>query len=270
MLWYGGRRVSTVQPTLLLLRLADSRSAMWRSCELDTLYSKADLHLHTIYSDGTASVRALLEHVARTDLRVIAVTDHDTIAGALEAQCLAPAYGVEVIVGEEVTTRDGHLLVLFVEQCLPPGRPLAETVAAARAQGALVIAPHPFGILINSLGRIGLTRRFSDPAWCELVDAVETFNAGLWAPRSNVLAARFAAERGLHIVGGSDSHHLPTVGFGYTLFPGRTAADLRRAVEAGQTQAAGIHWGALRIAEVGTLQVRRGLGGLLIPASARA
>lgn len=237
---------------------------------MERLYSKADLHTHTTHSDGTATVRELLEYVAQTDLRVIAVTDHDTIAGALEAQRMAAAYGVEVIVGEEVSTREGHLLVLFVERRLAPGRPLAETVEAARAQGALVIAPHPFGMLVKSIGRSGLTRRFSDPSWCTLVDAVEIFNAGLWSARHNALAARFAAARGLPVVGGSDSHHLPTVGLGYTRFPGRTAADLRRAIEAGQTEASGVHWGAARVAEVGALRAYRSLGGLLALPTAQA
>ncbi len=130
---------------------------------MSTGYSKADIHLHTTYSDGTATVPELLAAVARADLQVIAVTDHDTIAGALEARRLAPRYGVEVIVGEEVSTREGHLLALFLEAPLPPGRPLAETAAAARAQGALLIAPHPFGMLVGSIGRTGLARRFSDP-----------------------------------------------------------------------------------------------------------
>lgn len=230
-------------------------------------YSKADLHLHTTASDGTATARQILERAARSDLRVIAVTDHDTIAAALEARQLAGAYGVEVIVGEEVSTCEGHLLVLFIEQALPPGQPLAETIAAARAQGALIVAPHPFGFLVRSIGRTGPFRRFSDTAWHRLVDAVEVFNAGLWSPRSNALAARFAAARGLPVVGGSDSHHLPTVGLGHTLFPGRTAADLRRAILAGQTRAGGVHWGALRVAEVGALRARRSLGGLLAPSS---
>ena len=64
-------------------------------------WSKADVHIHTTHSDGTSSVAALLEHVAaHTDLRVIAVTDHDTISGALEARDLAASNGVEVIVVE--------------------------------------------------------------------------------------------------------------------------------------------------------------------------
>jgi predicted metal-dependent phosphoesterase TrpH len=236
---------------------------------VNTPYSKADIHLHTTYSDGAATVSELLAAVARSDLRVIAVTDHNTIAGALEARRLAPRYGVELIVGEEVSTREGHLLVLFLEEPLPPGRPLAETAAAARSQGAVVIAPHPFGMLVGSIGRAGPARRFSDPAWGELVDAVESFNAGLWAPRNNAIAAEFAAARGLPVVGGSDSHHLPTVGMGYTLFPGRTATDLRHAILAGQTRAAGAPWGAARVAQVGALQARRGLSALLAPAPAR-
>jgi hypothetical protein len=237
---------------------------------METNYSKADLHLHTTASDGAATVRELLAHVAHTDLRVIAITDHDTITAAQEARRIAGPYGLEVIVGEEVSTREGHLLVLFLEQELPPGQPLAETVAAARAQGALVIAPHPFGFLVTSIGRTGPLGfgPLADPAWATLVDAVEIFNAGLWSPRNNVLAARFAASHGLPVVGGSDSHHLPTVGAGYTLFPGRTAADLRHAIVQRQTRAAGAMWGALRQAEVGALQIRRGISGLLAPAAA--
>src|SRR5690349_4824161 len=101
------------------------------------LYSKADLHIHTLASDGTASVEEVLTQVAASDLRVIAITDHDTLDGALEARRLAPGFGVDVIVGQEVSTREGHLLVLFVDQPLPPARPAAETIAAAHALGGL-------------------------------------------------------------------------------------------------------------------------------------
>jgi predicted metal-dependent phosphoesterase TrpH len=224
--------------------------------------SKADLHVHTTASDGTASAREVLAHVARhTDLRVIAITDHDTIAGAREAQRMADAYGVEVIVGEEVSTREGHLLALFLEEELPPGRSLSETVATARAQGALVVAPHPFGYLVRSIGRagaLGLGLR-AERSWVGLVDAVETWNAGLWSSRTNARAARFATARGLPAVGGSDSHHLATLGLGYTLFPGCSAAELRQALLCGQTRAAGVLWGVRHSAEAGALIAWRGL-----------
>lgn len=102
--------------------------------------SKADLHIHTHYSDGTMGVPELLAHVAREqELAVIAVTDHDTIAGAQEARRLAPSFGVEVIVGEEVSTADGHLLALFIEERLPPGTLLSRLSTALRRSNGRVI-----------------------------------------------------------------------------------------------------------------------------------
>ncbi|PDW04380.1 CehA/McbA family metallohydrolase [Candidatus Viridilinea mediisalina] len=223
-------------------------------------YGMADLHLHTNYSsDGSTTVPELLARAAALNLQVVAVTDHDTIAGAREAQRLADSYGVEVIVGEEVTTRDGHVLALFIEEQLPPGRPFTETIAAVRDQGGLVIAPHPFGLFVSSLGLVGWSQQQRHPAWGQLVDAIEVFNAGLWRSQSNTLATQFATTHGIPMVGGSDSHHLATVGMGFTRFPGRTAADLRRAILAGQTSAGGTMWGVWRIAEAGALWAQRSL-----------
>jgi predicted metal-dependent phosphoesterase TrpH len=112
---------------------------------MNTLWSKADTHVHTTHSDGHAGVDEVLDHAARQiDLRVIAITDHDTIEGALEARSLAERYGIEVVVGEEVSTADGEQLALFIEERLPPGLPAAETIAAAHAQGGLCVAAHPY------------------------------------------------------------------------------------------------------------------------------
>ena len=75
----------------------------------------ADLHLHTIYSyDGTASLPAVLSRAKQLGLDIIAITDHDEIAGALKALEIAPNYGVEVIPGIEITTAEGDLLALDV------------------------------------------------------------------------------------------------------------------------------------------------------------
>lgn len=210
---------------------------------MSTLRSKADLHIHTTYSDGTAGVREVLEYAAtQTKLRVIAITDHDAIAGALEARRLAPSYGIDVIVGEEVSTVEGHLLALFIDELLPPGRPAAETIAAVHAQGGLCIAAHPYGSLVPSLGRAGLRQRAAGPG-CEWpIDAIESFNASLWLPSNNAAAAAIGAELGLPLCGGSDSHHLATIGLGYTSFPGSTAQDLRHAIRSHTTQPGGIHW----------------------------
>ena len=78
---------------------------------------KADLHIHTNYSDGKPSVEEILEYVQnKTDLDVIAITDHDTIEGAVLAKKIASEkkYRFEVIIGEEVSAQEGHIVGLFL------------------------------------------------------------------------------------------------------------------------------------------------------------
>jgi predicted metal-dependent phosphoesterase TrpH len=217
--------------------------------------SKADLHIHTTASDGAATVPQLLEYVARaTDLRVIAITDHDSIAGAQEAARLARQFGVEVIVGEEVSTAEGHLLALFIDTLLPPRRPAAETIAAIHAQGGLAIAPHPFDRSVPSLGRTTLQHTGWD------FDAIEGFNAGvIWSQRGcNSAAQRAATTMGLPSIGSSDAHTLATTGLGYTLFPGSSANDLYRAIRAGQVGWGGRYWGPGQYIDMGQRLIRQG------------
>jgi predicted metal-dependent phosphoesterase TrpH len=115
--------------------------------------SFADLHVHSIYSyDGTSTIPAILKHAAaRTNLKVLAITDHDTIRGVREAQDLAPRYGLEVIPGCEISTRDGHLLALFIENPIKPDLPLLDTVLALADQGGICVAAHPYARGMNSL-----------------------------------------------------------------------------------------------------------------------
>ena len=94
---------------------------------------RADLHIHTLASDGTASVGEILDAVAaRDDLDVIAITDHERIDAAIAARAMAADRGMatQVVVGEEVTTRGGHLLGLFLERPIPSLRSLRWTIAA--------------------------------------------------------------------------------------------------------------------------------------------
>jgi predicted metal-dependent phosphoesterase TrpH len=223
--------------------------------------SKTDLHIHTIHSDGAASVPELLAHVASTSaLRVIAITDHDTIVGAREAGRMARSFGIDVIVGEEVSTREGHLLALFIDTALPAGRPAAETIAAIHAQGGLAIAPHPFDCSVPSLGRAGLHHT----GWN--FDAIEGFNAGvIWSQRGCNREAREAARAlGLPVVGGSDAHTLATTGQGYTIFPGTSVDDLYRAIQSGQVSCGGHYWGLHQYVDMGwQLISQRGLPGAL-------
>lgn len=208
---------------------------------MNTQVSKADVHIHTNYSaDATARVEDVLEYVStKTDLRVIAITDHDKIEGALEARRLAQAYNIEVIVGEEVSTQEGHLLALFIEEWLPPGRPAAETIAAVHAQGGLCIAAHPYARIVPAMGRYGLRERSRGTNREWHLDGVEGFNAALWMQMNNDMAIAVGNELEVAICGGSDSHVLSTIGLGYTLFPGTTANDLRAAIHMRKTVAAG-------------------------------
>jgi predicted metal-dependent phosphoesterase TrpH len=195
--------------------------------------------MHTSFSDGWPAPRVLVEHVAAaTDLDVIAVTDHDTIEGALRAAEFAARHrgSPRVIVGEEVSSRQGHILGLFLHRRVRPGLSAAATIAAIHEQGGLAVAAHPFW-------RTGRQVR-NGPAhgigWgaVELdFDGVEVENSTPGFYLFNQMAHRLREVTGGAAVGGSDAHILDAVGRAYTSFPGRTPEALRVAIQARRTRA---------------------------------
>lgn len=201
---------------------------------------KADTHLHTLYSDGTAAVQELLDHVEQaTDLDVIAITDHERIDGALRARELHADgdYSFELVVGEEITTRRGHVLALFLTERVPALRPLAETLERIHAQGGIAIAAHPLAPLTPSLGARSLL------AMRDQLDAIELFNPSAAGRARQSARRRLNAEvLRLPAVGNSDAHVLEGIGSGWTWFPGATAADYRAAIAAGTTRPDGTYW----------------------------
>ncbi len=224
-------------------------------------WSKADLHIHTRLSDAGPSPRQVVEHVRRhTDLAAIAITDHDRIEGGLQVRDVAARYGLQVIVGEEVSTAEGHLLALFIEERIAPGRPFADTVAQVHAQGGLAVAAHPYDIISHSL--LGRRGHMSEEALAVLpLDGVEVLNGSLVRHIANARAALMAQRLGFTALGGSDAHHLAVIGQAYTWFPGRTADDLRRAIVEGTATAGGQSWRAR--------QYLSWLAGCLIPRTLR-
>ena len=174
-----------------------------------------DLHCHTSASfDCLASPESVVRAAARRGLTHLAITDHDTIAGALRGRAAAPD-GLTVIVGEEVKTADGDLIALFLAEAVPPGRPALETIAAVRAQGGLVGIPHPFDRHRGSM--------LKDPrleAIGRLVDWVEAYNARVVGGDGNARAADFARELGLPGVAASDAHSVLEVGVAYNALDG--------------------------------------------------
>ncbi len=139
----------------------------------------ADLHLHTIYSyDGTASLAAVLNRAKQLGLDVIAITDHDEIAGALKAMEIAPNYGVEVIPGIEITTAEGDLLAFFITEKVDAGLSLIETVLRVRELGGICIAPHPMagGMGMKSLSARSILKALRNPQVAETLIGIETYN----------------------------------------------------------------------------------------------
>ena len=207
---------------------------------------KADMHLHTLWSDGTAAVADLLAWVEeRTDLDVIAITDHERIDGAQRALELHAerGYSFDLVVGEEITTRRGHLLALFLERRVPALRPLGESLAAVHEQGGLAIAAHPLAPLTPSLGSRSLraAHAATDPA--RRLDGIELMNPSA-AGRSRAGARERMNAQLLNLpgVGNSDAHVLEAVGTAWTWFDGVNATDYRAALAAGTTEPAGSYW----------------------------
>ena len=214
---------------------------------------RADLHIHTVASDGTATVEAILDHVERnTDLDVVAITDHERIDAALAARAMASVRGlrVEVIVGEEVTTLGGHLLALFIDQPIRPYRSLRATIAAVHERGGLAIPAHPLVPYPLCAQGWVLRRLLDDPDVAVRPDAIETFNPTTLGKPWHARVTRFADDHGLARVGNSDAHALGAIGTGWTTFPGRDAEALRRAIEARTTE----HGGAFHptVGQLGT------------------
>ena len=161
-----------------------------------------DLHMHTDHShDCVTPVDVLLATARERGFGAIAVTDHNEISGALDARAKAAEYGVKVIVGEEVKTADqGEVIGLFIEEKIPRGLTLEETIAEIKRQGGLVYVPHPFDRLHSVPDYEHLLAVVDD------VDAIEVFNPRIAIPAFNEEAVRFAGK--YRIVGGagSDAH----------------------------------------------------------------
>jgi len=159
-----------------------------------------DLHMHTDHSPDCATpVPTLLDTATRVGLGAIAVTDHNEISGALEARELAN--GIKVIVAEEVKTADqGEVIGLFLEEKIPRGMTLQETIADIRRQGGLVYVPHPF----DRMHAVPDYEHLLDVV--EEIDAIEVFNPRVAFTAFNDEAARFAAKYRIVAGAGSDSH----------------------------------------------------------------
>jgi len=183
---------------------------------------RVDLHCHSAFSyDGAIDPQRLAELALERGLTHLAITDHETIEGALLARQLAPA-GLVVIVGQEARTTEGDLIALFVENPIPAGLTPAETAGRIREQGGIVGLAHGFDRRRPSIGS-GAVRPADLARIAALVDYVEVHNGRVRRPPANAQAADFARAHGLPAVAVSDAHAETEVGTAATVVEGSAA-----------------------------------------------
>jgi len=201
-------------------------------------YSRADIHMHTNLGDGWASPARVIKEALQRKLALIAVTDHDHLEGArrVEELLARQEYPLHLITGVEVSTRQGHLLGLFVEKAPRPGRPVEESIEAIKAQGGLVIIPHPLGRLVPSLSRKKIDALLEQGYQ---IDGIEVYNPTPANASMRAVVRSANQDWQLAETGGSDAHFWQHIGSAYTLYPGQTPQDFRQAMLARSVRAGG-------------------------------
>jgi predicted metal-dependent phosphoesterase TrpH len=162
-----------------------------------------DLHLHSNFShDSQSSLQALIERSRECGLDRIALTDHNTVKGALELAQMAPELA---IVGEEVKTREGEVIGLFITGQLAPQLMPEEVMDLIHLMGGLTYLPHPLD------RRRANFRPERVIEMAQRVDIIETYNP--WCDAAaNAAAARLAADLGKVVATGSDAHGIQELG----------------------------------------------------------
>ena len=172
---------------------------------------KADLHVHTDYSPCALLKPEEIERIAlKRGLGCVAITDHNTIDGALEV--LASAKSIKVIVAEEIKTSQGEIIGYFLKEKIPPCLSPAETIKEIRKQGGLVSIPHPFDRLRSSR----ITREALESVLCE-VDMIEVFNSRDMLTMADNSLIEKAVQNGAVKVVCSDAHMTIEVGRSYMI-----------------------------------------------------
>ncbi len=206
------------------------------------VFGKADLHIHSKYSDdSSASIKNILNQAKKKKLNVIAITDHNTMNGVKEAQELGEKLGIDVIAGEEITTKEGHLIGLFLKEFISPNKSAIETIQEIHRQGGLAIIPHPDYPILNSISSYYLKEVFYK------TDGIEILNSS--AKIISFINKRQIKLKHLNkkifkkaVIASSDAHFASHVGVCYTSFVGKTAEDLYQSIKKRTTSAKGGVW----------------------------
>ena len=206
--------------------------------------SKVDTHVHTYYS-GISNYRILrfpesvtkpseqVDCARRNGMDILCITDHDAVKGAFEAQEYAKQYDdFEVIIGEEVSTADGEVLAYWLNELIPPGLSIEETLDIIHSQGGVAVAPHPFSFYVPCL---------QDRIFDLDLEGIEVINGGHVDGYTNSRAQTVFKEHPGRWApfSGSDAHSNYTAGYNWTEFEGSGQEDFRKAILSKKTIACG-------------------------------
>ena len=196
---------------------------------------RIDLHCHTEASpDSITPIEEIPDRCLARGIQVQAITDHHTLRGAHRLQAIVARGNhpnLTIIVGEEITTSQGELIGLFLEEKIQPNLTPRETVRAIKDQGGLVLLPHGFDPL-----RLPRLKADARQAIVDSIDIIETFNARISRPHWNRAAAEWAEKHGIVQSAGSDAHTLEDIGSAWVEVEAReviTPQDLLEALEGG-------------------------------------
>lgn len=206
-----------------------------KDSEWPNLLGKADLHVHSKHSsDSFVSARSILQTAEKKGLDLIAITDHDKIIGAVEAQKISSEFKVKAIIGEEVGTKEGHLISIFIKERIAPKRPILDTIKEVHKQGGLAIIAHPFNLFYRGVKLKTLMQIYKE------LDGIELFNANAawiaWVTNKKLIKLNSEIFK-LAAIGSSDAHILSQIGMGYTIFNGKEPDDLYFSIKNKATQA---------------------------------
>ena len=201
---------------------------------------KIDLHCHCEASWDCVTPLARIPDLCRArGISVQAITDHDQIWGAQQLRDMTRDSDLTVIVGEEVTTSEGELIGLFLEELIPPGMSALDTVKAIREQGGLVLLPHGFDPLKRKRLKPQALAKIADE-----IDIVEIFNTRVSKTAWNEAARRWAIQEGKLMSGGSDAHTARDIGSAWVKVPEceiNTPASLLQALAHGEVEGKWVH-----------------------------
>lgn len=215
------------------------------------------------FPESVSDPEDVVKHATRLGDDVLCITDHNTMKGAFKAREAARKYeDLDLVMGEEISTSEGEIIGLWLNEEIPKGMTAEETVDAIRAQGGVVVAPHPFSLHVPSL---------QDRIFNLDIDAIETINAGHIDSYSNSQAQRVANTHGRWAtLGASDAHSMPTMGHAWTEYRGLGEEDLRRSIMRRECYARGysvpidkaIDW-SIGVVMQADLQIIRSMLGLI-------